>query len=98
MEQAPAPQSRSVEGAERFLHKHELHVAAPDEFWIIRVEVGAEQIATFALTDLPEVLAVEFIGEPAGGRYRHLHQRGRGTGCSFGLAEFDQEFVTWALF
>ena len=48
----------AFERAERFLHGHQLHVAAPDQLRIVGGEIGAQQIPAFALADVAQLVSI----------------------------------------
>jgi hypothetical protein len=84
----------ALQGAERFLHKTQLHIAAPDQLRIVGAQVGAQQIATFAAAHGAQFFAVESIGERAVGRDGDLHQTRRAAaGFFLRGAEFGEQRV-----
>ena len=51
----------TFQGAEGLFHKDQLHVTAPDEFRIIRLQIGAQQVAAFAPASLTQSGPIQVI-------------------------------------
>ena len=85
----------AFEVLERLLDRHQQQVMAPQLGWVFLDEIGAQQIATFARSCLPQFGAIEPIAERSAVCGDRDHDQAPGcTGLIACSAEFHQQLLT----